>query len=465
MNASVLDAVLRTDFLAFVNKVFITLNGSQKLHLNWHLELMAEELTAAGRGETKRLIVNIPPRNLKSISASVALPAWILGHDPTARIVCVSYSQDLANKHARDCRAVMETAWYQRAFRNTRIKRTKRAEADFDTTQGGGRLSTSVGGTLTGQGGNIIIIDDPIRATDAMSRTARRNCADWYDNTLYSRLDSKQDGVIILIQQRFHVDDRVSHVYTKETWKHLVLPAIAEQDETWKLPNGKVIHRAAGEPLNPAFEPLPILETLKSTVGSAVFAAQYQQCPVPPDGTMIKRAWIQRYDTLPPRSSGTLIVQSWDTASKGTELSDYSVCTTWQITDGIYYLVDVYRARLEYPELKRQAVTMRNLHRPTSILIEDKGSGISLAQELWTKEIRSIRINPRDDKETRLYVVSHLFESGQVQFPKQAPWMGELEAELFAFPHGRHDDQVDSITQFLAWKEKRKRKRIYIAGM
>ncbi len=201
---SVLSALLRRDLAAFTQRCFQTVVPGQEFLPNWHIEAIAHHLELCRSGHIQRLIVTLPPRNLKSICASVAFPAFALGHDPSLRILCASYSQDLTAKHARDCRAVVESRWYQRLFPRTRIDRRKNAEAEFETTARGTRLGTSVGGTLTGRGGNIILIDDAMKPTDAMSETKRRAVNEWYDTTLASRLDRKTEGVIVLVMHRLH---------------------------------------------------------------------------------------------------------------------------------------------------------------------------------------------------------------------------------------------------------------------
>ena len=204
--------LLKSDFCAFVEKTFGTVCPDQQFWPNWHLEAIAHALERVVGGETKRLIILMPPRNLKSICASVALPAFLLGRDPTRQIICVSYSADLAAKHARDCRAVMMAPWYQSAFPSTRIDPAKSAETEFMTTRRGFRLATSTGGTLTGRGGDTIIIDDPMKPADAQSEARRLECQQWYSNTLLSRLDDKVNGVIILVMQRLHVDDLAGYL-------------------------------------------------------------------------------------------------------------------------------------------------------------------------------------------------------------------------------------------------------------
>src|SRR5215471_4361421 len=204
---SLLNALLRNDFCCFVQKVFATVCPGDAFMPNWHLEAMAYSLERVRRGETNRLIITMPPRNLKSICVSVALPAFILGHDPTRRIIAVSYSQDLATKHSNDCRTVLQSEWYREIFPKTRIDSSKNTEAEFMTTARGFRLATSVGGTLTGRGGNLIIIDDPTKPDDAFSEVKRSAANQWFTNTLLSRLDDKRTGAIAVVMQRVHIDD------------------------------------------------------------------------------------------------------------------------------------------------------------------------------------------------------------------------------------------------------------------
>jgi predicted phage terminase large subunit-like protein len=398
----------------------------------------------------KRLIINMPPRSLKSIMASVSFPAFVLGHDPTRRIICVSYSGDLAKKHANDFRAVLESPWYKRLFPATRIGQ-KDSEIEIELTERGFRLATSVGGTLTGRG-EIIVIDDPLKPDDAYSEAKRSAANEWFRNTLTSRLDDKRTGAIVIVMQRVHMDDLTGFVQTlSDDWEALKLPAIAEIDEDIPISDTKVYHRKAGEALSPEREPIPLLESLKLQLGGDAFSAQYQQEPAPPGGVMIKRAWIKRYSELPPRDRRLLVVQSWDTASKGGLENDFSVYTTWIVTrDQQSFLLDVWRKRVDYPELKAAAQALAERHNAQRVLVEDAGAGTSLVQELRTKIPGIIAVKPDRDKVSRMSVVSSKFEAGQVFIPERAPWLADFEAELFSFPGSRHDDQCDSVSQALS---------------
>ena len=341
--ARILEALLRTEFRAFLHKVFATLSPGQTYVNTWHVEAIAWRLERVRRGEIRRLIINMPPRSLKSIAASVAFPAFVLGRGPSRRIICVSYSGDLAKKHSNDFRAVLESPWYRSAFPNTRVGPFKNSEAEIELTARGFRLATSVGGTLTGRGGDIIIIDDPLKPDDALSEAKRSAANQWFTNTLLSRLDDKRTGAIVVVMQRVHVDDLTGFLLSQsDEWDVLSLPAIAESNEAVPLSNDRIHRRKSGEALSPEREPLQILEALKLQIGSDAFSAQYQQSPAPPGGAMVKRHWINRFSELPPASERRFTLQSWDTASKGGPDNDWSVCTTWIVTrKKFWYLVDV----------------------------------------------------------------------------------------------------------------------------
>lgn len=308
---ALLNAILRQDFGSFVRKAFETLSPSQTFIPSRHVDALAYQFDRLRRGEITRLIINIPPRSLKSITASVAFPAFVLGHDPTRRIICASYSSELAHKFSNDFRAVLSTRWYQSLFPNTRIGPLKDSETEVEVTHRGFRLATSTSGTLTGRGGDLIVIDDPLKPIDALSEAKRVAANQWFLNTVMSRLDDKRTGAIAIIMQRVHIDDLTGFVLGQsDDWTVLSLPAIAEGPAAIALTHGRVHHRQAGDVLSPQREPVEILEQLRLQLGSDLFSAQYQQAPVPPAGAMIKRQWVQRYSDVPAAAKNTFILQS-----------------------------------------------------------------------------------------------------------------------------------------------------------
>jgi predicted phage terminase large subunit-like protein len=449
-----LNAVLRQDLSSFIERVFYQLNKSATYHPNWHIDAIASRLNDVRLGKIRRLIINLPPRNLKSISASVAFPAWLLGHDPSRSIICASYGQDLAAKHALDTRLVMSSAWYERAF-GPRLSASRNAVADFTTLQGGGRMATSVGGVLTGRGADVLIIDDPTKPDEALSDTQRRNANEWFDHTLYSRLNDKNTGAIIIVMQRLHLDDLVGHVLEQEKWEVLSLPAIALEDQTITYERcGQTFKtmRREGDVLAPIREPLAVLDALRQAMGEYHFSAQYLQEPVPLGGGLVKLDWCQRYRSFDLPQTFEQIIQSWDTANKATNLSDYSVCTTWGIYNKKVYLLDVLRERMEYPALKKAVQAQATKWRPSTILIEDKASGTQLSQELRQENFHQAKgIKPVGEKVMRMNAQTAMIENGMVRFPEEAAWLPTYMQELTTFPKGKNDDQVDSTSQALAW--------------
>ena len=289
---------------------------------NWHLEALAHKLSQVAAGDVRRLIVTMPPRNLKSLLASVALPAWFLGHNPSERVVAVSYSDLLARTHANDFRLLVNHPIYQATFPAMRLARD--TDREIVTTMRGKRHATSIEGTLTGLGGNLVIIDDPLKQDDAQSEAVRRRTIEWYHSTLLSRPDDKQVARILLVMQRVHQDDLAGYLEEQGGFEILNLPAIATRTETYELGAGRTYVRQQDELLHPAHEPASVLLDLKRQMGPIAFSAQYQQSPIPPGGTIIKRKWLVPYDQVPHYERGDHIMMSWDIALSEEEKGDYS---------------------------------------------------------------------------------------------------------------------------------------------
>ena len=236
----VLRAILATDFRAFVDYVFGVLRPTTPFKPNWHIDAMAHKVSQIASGEVKRLIIAVPPRHLKSIIASVALPAWYLGHNPSERVVCVSYSADLAKTHANDFRRVVKDPLYQAVFPRMRVERD--TDAEIQTTLRGRRYATSIGGTLTGRGGDLTIIDDPLKPGDALSDVTREGVIEWYRSTLVTRPDDKLVARILVVMQRIHVDDLVGYLLESDAgFEVLSLPAVAQSTITYDLGGGRTI--------------------------------------------------------------------------------------------------------------------------------------------------------------------------------------------------------------------------------
>jgi predicted phage terminase large subunit-like protein len=449
--AAYFDLLLAQNFHAFTARSFQELQGKPLL-ANWHIQAMTYAMGEAIAGRIKRLVVTVPPRSLKSHCASIALPAFALGLCPQTKIICVSYAEDLALKFSRDCRNLMQTKFYRSIFSKVAID--KNSEREFTTTDGGYRMATSTGGTLTGRGGDIIVIDDPVKPDDAESISQLQRNLDWYGNTFISRLDSKLDGVIVVVMQRLHMDDLVGHVLKEGGWHQLNLPAIAEAESMVQIGPNVFHQRQIGDVLHSAREPEHVLEQIKASMGSRRFSAQYQQEPLPEDGGRIKWSWFQEYDGCPLFEAGDRIVLSWDTASKASELSDYSACVVLLARGDRAWVLEVIRKRLEFPALKHLIRQTYNrygaLGLPCETVIEDHGSGISLIQQLREDYFPVIAFTVKGaDKVMRMDAVSSKIEGGGVYLPRRAAWLDDFKIEILQFPNGRNDDQVDALSQGL----------------
>jgi predicted phage terminase large subunit-like protein len=447
--------ILRNDFATFIERSFAELNPQARFIPGAYIGLLASALEKCRIGKTKRLIINLPPRTLKSHAASIAFTAWLLGCDPSREIICASYGQDLADKLARDTRNLLASDFYRKLFPGTVLSPDRRSVGDFFTTARGSRMATSVGGVLTGRGADVLILDDILKPDDALSETRRRAANDWYFNTLLSRLNSKENGVIIIVMQRLHQDDLVGEVVEREPWEMLSLPAIAIDDENIRysdLFGEQIFRRKAGEALHPERDSLETYRRIREVTGEYIFQSQYQQSPTSREGGVVKREWLRYFEPENLTPNFDCIVQSWDTACKVGGSNDYSVCTTWKLVRDNFYLIDVCRERLTFPELKKRALEQMRKFNPFQIVIEDQASGTALIQELESSGIYSIeRYKPAlaGDKIMRFAAQSIKFESGYVHLPAQAPWLDDYVREITGFPGSKHDDQVDSTSQAL----------------
>ena len=445
-----LQSILRQSLSPYVHKVFAALEPGNEYLPNWHIDHVCWNLTRVARGECRRLIITVPPRSMKSITVSVGFTSWVLGHWPNMRIICVSYSDSLARKLALDTRIIMENEWYRELFPRLELSPHAQRMSDLRTTQHGYRFAAGMNGAVLGRGADLIVIDDPIKASDAFSLAVRRRVNQTFDNTLLTRLNDKTNGAIVIIMQRLHEDDLVGHVLGKSEWEFVNIPAIETEDRDYRLSDdpSHLYSRKAGEVLHAAREPLAILEEVRRAQGSLVFSAQYQQAPIPPEGNIVKRSWIVDYDRAP--TDFDLVIASWDTASTILETADYSVGTVWGAKGLSFYLLDVVRGRFEVPHLRREIVATSRQWNADQTIIEDGDMGRAIVQDLRRDGHFDIILKRvRGDKQARFLAQSARFESGQVHVRQTAAWYADWLNELLAFPNGRHDDQVDSTSQAL----------------
>jgi predicted phage terminase large subunit-like protein len=435
------------DFEIYVKNVFRILNPNTPLVDSWTIRCLAEYLEAIRAGQLKKLIINIPPRFLKSTIANIGFSSWLLGHQPNKRIIVASHSDSLARSQSILTRDVMRSNFYKKLFPNTSFKDDQDTQKEFTTTKGGQRIATSIGGNITGKGADILILDDPNDVNQAISKAHLEQVIYYYTNVLYTRLNDKKTGAIINIQQRCNVNDLTGYLLEADKqFELLKLPIQFEKDKIISIGKFKKEVKA-GDLLNENRESAEVIAQTQATLGNIAFAGQYMQTPVAAEGNLFRESWLKKHD----KYTFDKIFQSWDTAVKTNQMNDFSVCTTWGVEGNEYYLLDLYRGKLEFPELKNMQIALANKWNATQIIIEDKASGQGLLQTL-RKETRLpiVAYMPDKDKVTRWSKAAIHFEAGRVYFPEKH-FVKDIIEELKTFPNGLHDDIVDSISQFLNW--------------
>lgn len=445
---------MRKSLAPFVKKVVATVDPGAVYRHNWHIDVICEYLEACTSGDIRRLIINIPPRHLKTIIVSVAWPAWLLGRNPSEQILSTTYSASLSMRDSVNCRLVIQSEWYKQVFPEVELAGDMNMKSEFVTTMRGHRIATSVGGTSIGRGGKFLLLDDPLNPLQALSDVEREKGNTWVDQNFLTRFNDEKTGCAVLVMQRLHTDDPTGHFLEKGGWEHLRIPLEAEKKEIWDFGSVQKT-REAGEILHPERMGEVEIAQKKVDLGSYGYAGQYQQRPAPREGGMIQMSWFKRYKT-PPKNFIRRI-HSWDTAQKEKELNDFSALLDWGETEDGYYLLNVYKKKLRYPRLKKKVVGFYDKDNPDAILIEDKSSGSSLIQDLEDdKETKYpvIAIEPCGDKVTRLDTCSPVVEAGNVFLPERAEWLVDFENNISNFPNVPVKDEVDAFSQFLNWIKK-----------
>jgi len=409
-----------------------------------HTRLLIGRLEAVERGEIDRLMVFMPPRHGKSLLCSELFPAWYLGRHPERSVIAASYGAELATDFGRRVRNHMTDALHQRIFPKAAVADDSTARHRFNLMAGGAYYAVGAGGPLTGRGADLLLIDDPIKnREDADSSAYRKALQGWYESVAYSRLEP--GGAIVLIQTRWHQDDLAGWLlreHAAEGWEVVSLPALAEA--------GDVLGRAEGEPLWPERFGAEALGRIREAIGGAAWAALYQQRPSAAEGAIFKREWWRSYNesTLPARFERVIL--SLDTAFKATETADYSAAAVIGVGKAGYYVLDVWRGRVEFPELRRMVEVLAAKWNPERVIIEDKASGQSLIQALRVETrlaVTAVRVD--SDKVSRANAVTALVEAGRVFLPERAEWLSDFLEEAANFPAGAHDDQVDALVHAL----------------
>jgi len=436
----------------FTRQAWPIIEPTTEFRDGWHIRMIAEHLEAVYPGnEIRDLIICVPPRHMKSILASVLWPTWVWIQCPSFRWLTASYAGNLAVRDALKSRRILESQWFRSHWDNRfRMTGDQNVKARYENDATGYRIATSVGGGVTGEGGDCLICDDPHNLIEIHSRQSRDTVSRWWDEVMSTRRNDPSSSSRVLIMQRAHTDDLVGRLRGRG-YTELILPAEAPRAISMRFPiTGDTIDRQAGDILWPEqFDAEAIADT-KRNLGSRAASAQLQQEPVPEGGSIIRREWW-RYFKQGSEPRFDYVIQSWDTAFKTANASDWSVCTTIGVSDtqGAFVL-DRWRARVEFPELKRAAVALFDSAKPVAVWIEDKASGQSLIQELQREtNIPIVAIEVDRDKIARVNAISPVIEAGKVHFPEGVGWAQEIVDEFAAFPDGLHDDQVDSLTQAL----------------
>ena len=427
----------KEDFLSFVKCVWPEfIEGAHHRHI-------AKKFNDLATGKITRLIVNMPPRHTKSEFASYLLPAWMVGRNPKLKIIQATHTGELAIRFGRKAKNLIDSEEYAKIFK-TRLQEDSQAAGRWETAQGGEYFAAGVGGAITGRGADLLIIDDPHSEQDALSPTAMESAYEWYTSGPRQRL--QPGGKIILVMTRWSKKDLTGILLKNQTevkadqWEIVEFPAILD-------------HGPKPEAVWPEYWKLDEHEKLKATLPVGKWNAQWMQRPTSEEGALIKREWWRKWeeDYIPNLH---YVIQSYDTAFLKKETADFSAITTW----GVFYpnedspanliLVDAIKGRYEFPELRRLALDQYKYWNPESVIIEAKASGLPLTYELRQMDIPVQNFTPSkgNDKHVRVNTCAPLFESGLIWAPDQK-FAEEVIEECAAFPHGDHDDLVDSMTQ------------------
>ena len=430
------------EFLSFVKQMWAGFIDGR------HHKVMAKKFQELAAGKTKRLIINMPPRHTKSEFASYLLPAWYLGKFPNKKIIQCSNTAELAVGFGRKVRNLVDSEQYGKVFPNVSLRSDSKAAGRWSTNANGEYFAIGVGGTVTGKGADLLIIDDPHSEQEAAlaanDPTVFDKVYEWYTSGPRQRL--QPGGSIVIVMTRWSKRDLTGKILKAamerdgDEWEIIEFPAI--------LPSGK--------PLWGEFWSIEELEALRTELPLPKWQAQYQQEPTSEQGAIVKREWWKIWEEdSPPRCE--FLIQSWDTAFTKNERSDYSACTTWGVfhmnenpDDCHVILLDAFKKRMEFPELKERALSSYREYEPDAFIVEAKASGAPLIYELRAMGIPVQEFTPTrgNDKISRINSVSDLFSSGKVWAPATR-WAEEVIEEMAAFPNSEHDDYVDSSTQAL----------------
>jgi predicted phage terminase large subunit-like protein len=440
-------ALVRDNLGYFVRAAYQGLYG-ETLVAEPYIDPLCFALQGAAEASTSRLLVNIPPRHLKSFSASVCLPAFVLGKNPTWKIMVVVYGAELGQEHMRAFREITDSRWYRATYPRCTFE-SIREDAAY-TSAGGSLRYVSVGGSVTGLGVRLLIVDDIIKAQDAVSGIRREAVERFVQQTCMTRFDDPRETRVIVISQRLHVHDLASRLLEQGRYSHLNMPSIADREIVLPTYAGQTTRWRPGELLSPTRFPHAELERLRQEMGEAAFSSQFLQKPLPGDGSIIDFARLTMVDEPFEKSELEYTVMSIDPAVKTGEANDFTAITIFGRSAGHWRLVDMLERRLDYVALKDAALGLAEKWRPDLTIIEDCHTGAALWREFPRARFPAFCMKPEGSKAERLATACGYLYGPLLALPQNPPWAERVFAQLRAFPDG-HDDIVDSITQFVAW--------------
>ena len=471
----------------FIRQMWTTLDPHDYVH-GWHIDAICEHAEAVIGLEILRLVINIPPRHMKSISLSVGLTPWAWLKKPELQFVYFSYASTLSIRDGVKARRVLDSPkykdWWGDKFQLTSDQNTK---IRYDNDKGGYRICTSVDGVATGEGGDLLIIDDANNVQEAESDPVRTGTNTWFDEVIQSRFNNPKTGALISIQQRSHAKDLTGHIMSKygDDYTYLILPGRFEIDTRRKMAL-RTFHgftdprKEEGDLLWPERFGPPEMEALEKGLGVFGTAGQIQQRPAPREGGIVPLDKFNRYKVMPAMETWLRISLTFDTALKEKELNAYSVGQAWVETSRGLFLLYIWRKKCRYPDLRRSAKNLCEVWTPHEVLIEDKSTGCTLIQDLQEEKKYPIKgIDPGGvDKVMRMEAEASAIDSGLCWLPEDASvvitnpaggemncsWLTEFEDEVINFPNGEYKDQIDPMSQFLKTVRERRQKKVPVVA-
>jgi predicted phage terminase large subunit-like protein len=441
------NSLIRTDYSSFVRKAFRHAHNDAKLEHHSYVDLVCHELGKLVEGETRRLIINMPPRHLKTFLGAKCLAAWMLGRDPSTNVLIVTYSEVLASEIAYGIRAIIQSDWYKSAFK-TRLADDRTKVTDFATTRGGRVYAASVDGSITGHGADLLIFDDPIDIDDANNLEHIQAINARFDSKVMSRLNNAKTSRVVVIAHRLNELDLSGHLKAAGGWESISLPMIAKRSKTYDVGYGEW-YRKKGELLRPDAFNKKEIKRLQKTLAPD-FETLYQQNPGGAGSLRLKRRYFQTFETTP--GSGAIVL-SVDTAQRGGPTNSYSTIQAWCHIGRDHYLVGLWREQCNFVRLQSMYWFFVRKYRPAAALIEATAMGPQLIADAQRRpRVRVFEIIPNGrSKIERL--VAHLptIKGKHIYLPELAEWRAPYIEELLEFPNGKFDDQVDATTQYLDW--------------